>query len=292
MIAIVGAVTVVVASNTSDIRLNPAGLIRAISQRPFIIFSCIYIVAAIFLATLSEGEYGRRFVIVDVGLCAIFGGYSSFCCEKRLNGGTGGFTVLSTKGISTILTIEWIDMFTEWITYPVIVVLVATGIGQIRYLNRALKRFDSKVVIPINFVLFTLSAIIGSAILYGDFKKANFHRMLTFLYGCAATFLGVFIIAWSPSTDHPDTDVAEDGRVEVGEDERDAVERTLNVGDVVEGGAGASAGGGARSLGRRTPLRSGVPGGPILQHKSSSVSIIGISPAQVRIIYFSFRGLL
>jgi hypothetical protein len=34
----------------------------------------------------------------------------------------GGFTVLSTKGISTLLTLEWIDMFTEWITYPVILV--------------------------------------------------------------------------------------------------------------------------------------------------------------------------
>ena len=37
----------------------------------------------------------------------------------------------------------------------------------------------------------------GSAILYGDFKKATFHQLVTFLYGCVATFLGVFIIAWA-----------------------------------------------------------------------------------------------
>ena len=177
-------------------------------------------------------------------------------------------------------------MFTEWITYPVIVVLVATGIGQIRYLNRALKRFDSKVVIPINFVLFTLSAIIGSAILYGDFKKAKFHRMLTFLYGCAATFLGVFIIAWSPSTKHSDTNVVEE-RVEIREDERVGVENAGGV--VVEGSSSAS---GARSLGKRTPLRPGVPGAPKLQHKSSSVNIIGISPAQVSTVIFLFHHLL
>jgi len=72
--------------------------------------------------------------------------------------------VLSTKALSTLLTMEWIKIFTEWITYPIIAVsclyypahfascehrlfqiLLGTGIGQIRYLNRALMRFDSKV---------------------------------------------------------------------------------------------------------------------------------------------------
>jgi len=91
-------------------------------------------------------------------------------------------------------------MFAQWLTYPVLAVLILTGVGQIRYLNRALMRFDSKVVIPVQFVLFTLSAIIGSAILYGDFKTAKFHQIVTFLYGCVATFLGVFIITWAPSS--------------------------------------------------------------------------------------------
>jgi hypothetical protein len=55
-------------------------------------------------------------------------------------------------------------MFTKWITYPLLLVsdnlqpnlgrpgiesfpqvLMSTGVGQIRYLNRALMRFDSKV---------------------------------------------------------------------------------------------------------------------------------------------------
>lgn len=75
-IAMLGAITVVLAANTSDVRLDPAGLQRAISQRPFIVFSCIYVVAAIVLAGLSEGRLGRSVVFVDVGLCAIFGGCS------------------------------------------------------------------------------------------------------------------------------------------------------------------------------------------------------------------------
>ncbi|KAK7061572.1 DUF803 domain membrane protein [Favolaschia claudopus] len=182
VIAVVGAVTVVLASNASDTRLDPDALLLAISQTPFIVYSIAYLIGIVILSILSEGNAGRRSVFVDVGLCALF----------------GGFTVLSTKAISTLLTMQWFEMFTKWITYPTILVLILTGVGQIRYLNRALMRFDGKVVIPIQFVLFTISAIIGSAVLYGDFKKASFHQLVTFLYGCAATFTGVFIIAWEP----------------------------------------------------------------------------------------------
>lgn len=39
-------------------------------------------------------------------------------------------------------------------------------------------------------MLFNLTAIVGSAILYRDFDKINFHRFLTFFYGCMTTFLG------------------------------------------------------------------------------------------------------
>ncbi|TDL29462.1 DUF803-domain-containing protein [Rickenella mellea] len=239
LVAIVGAVTVVIASKQSDTRLDPAGLLRAITQTAFIVLSIIYAVGICILVGLSEGHLGREWVYVDVGACALF----------------GGFTVLATKGISTMFTMTWWQMFTEWITYPILLVLISSGIGQIKYLNRALMKFDSKVVIPTQFVLFNLSAIVGSAVLYGDFRKATLHSMVTFLYGCAATFAGVFIITWTP----PDTRAgpALDRRAE----SRDAVNEGLGDGE------------------RQVELT--VPGPrQILRAKASSMSIVGLSPAQ------------
>ena len=145
----IGAVTVVLASNASDTRLDPEGLIRAISQIPFIIYSGVYIIGAIVLATLSEGSIGRNWVFVDIGICALFGlsPALSFPLAVHLSKPllAGGFTVLSTKALSTLVTLQWIEIFSKWITYPLIAVLILTGVGQIRYLNRALMRFDSKV---------------------------------------------------------------------------------------------------------------------------------------------------
>lgn len=65
---------------------------------------------------------------------------------------------------------------------------------QIRYINRALQRFDSTQVIPTQFVLFTLSVIVGSAVLYGDFNSMSASRAGKFVGGCFMTFLGVYFI--------------------------------------------------------------------------------------------------
>ncbi|KAJ7095234.1 DUF803-domain-containing protein [Mycena belliarum] len=250
LIAVIGAVTVVLASNASDTRLDPDALLLAISQTPFIVYSCVYVVGIIVLSILSEGIAGRKWVFVDVGLCALF----------------GGFTVLSTKAVSTLLTMEWLEMFTKWITYPTIAVLAFTGVGQIRYLNRALMRFDAKLVIPIQFVFFTISAIVGSAVLYGDFKKATFHQLVTFLYGCAATFTGVFIIAWEPEKD------SEDETASPMDDSLDPNGHESEDGD-----------GSLDAVVRRKRLTLVLPNGfreNQLLHKQSAVSMLALSPAR------------
>ena len=74
-----GAITVVFSANPSDVRLNPQGLIEAIKQRAFVVYSIVYAVGVVILSGLSERSTGRRWVYVDVGLCALFGVFVSRC---------------------------------------------------------------------------------------------------------------------------------------------------------------------------------------------------------------------
>lgn len=110
-------------------------------------------------------------------------------------------------------------------------------------------------------MLFNLSAIVGSAILYGDFKRTTFHQFVTFLYGCGATFLGVFIIAWAPTAVDP-AEEAEGAQEEV----------PLDAGAV-------------GVLGRRRHATLVLPtnvreGQPILKRRRSAAGMIGLSPAR------------
>ena len=103
------------------------------------------------------------------------------------------------------------------ITYLLVFILVFSALMQIRYINRALQRFDSTQVIPTQFVLFTLSVIIGSAVLYRDFESFTADRAGKFVGGCLMTFLGVyFITSGRVRADDESTYSAEDEEEAIG----------------------------------------------------------------------------
>lgn len=106
----------------------------------------------------------------------------------------GGYTALSTKGVASLLSISLWRALTFPVFYLLLLILTVSALAQIRYLNRALQRFDSTQVIPTQFVLFTLSVIIGSAVLFRDFESATPDQFGKFFGGCALTFLGVYLI--------------------------------------------------------------------------------------------------
>lgn len=82
---------------------------------------------------------------------------------------------------------------------------------QVRYVNKALQRFDSTQVIPIQFVSFTLCVIIGSAVLYRDFERTTAEQAIKFIGGCFLTFFGVFLItSGRPPADEDEETLSDD----------------------------------------------------------------------------------
>ncbi|WEW56523.1 hypothetical protein PRK78_001969 [Emydomyces testavorans] len=177
LVAIAGAVTVVLSANTSEGKIGPDDIMKMITRWEFELYLGLTIALILILMWVSE-KHGQKTLLIDLGLVGLFGGY----------------TALSTKGVSSLLSYTLWHVITFPITYVLVAVLVFSAMMQIRYINRALQRFDSTQVIPTQFVLFTLSVIVGSAILYRDFEKATLRQGLQFFGGCALTFLGVYLI--------------------------------------------------------------------------------------------------
>lgn len=138
----------------------------------------------------------------------------------------GGYTALSTKGVASMLSYTLWRALTTPVTYALLVVLIGTAVMQVKYVNKALQRFNSTQVIPVQFVMFTLSVIIGSAILYGDFYQATADQVGKFVGGCLLTFFGVFLItSGRENTDDDSSDgeesSEEEGELNVGSAEQD-----------------------------------------------------------------------
>lgn len=192
VIAVAGAVTVVLSAKQEETKLDPHDVWDAITTTAFEIYMGVSIFLIIVLMWASP-RYGNRTILIDLGLVGLFGGY----------------TALTTKGVSSMLSSTLFGAFTTPVTYGLIVVLLATAVMQVRYVNKALQRFDSTQVIPIQFVIFTLSVIIGSAILYRDFERTTAEQAAKFVGGCLLTFFGVFLIT-SGRPRHDDEDQLSD----------------------------------------------------------------------------------
>jgi drug/metabolite transporter (DMT)-like permease len=177
LVAIAGAVTIVLSAKNSETKMGPDDLWDAIKRWEFLLYLGITCVAIIALMIASP-KYGDRTILIDLGLVGLFGGY----------------TAISTKGIASLLSDTLWRTFTFPITYLLVVILVVSAVMQIRYVNRALQRFDSTQVIPTQFVLFTISVIIGSAVLYREFESTTAARVGEFAGGCLLTFFGVYLI--------------------------------------------------------------------------------------------------
>lgn len=133
----------------------------------------------VFLSILAESGHDSQHLLIDIALCAAL----------------GGFTVLSTKAVSSLFSSLVWRAFREPVFYGALGLLLVTALGQLRYLNRALQRFPSKRVVPAQFACFTLSVLLGSSVLYRDFDDVSPQRFMTFVLGLTTTLVGVALLA-------------------------------------------------------------------------------------------------
>lgn len=217
IIAIAGAVTVVLSANTQETKLEPHDVWNAISTMEFEIYVAVTC-SLIAVLMWASPRYGHRTILIDLGLVGLFGKLSQFLYPTHVSRLAqalthlfqGGYTALSTKGVSSMLSSTFLGAFTTPVTYLLVLVLFGTAIMQVRYVNRALQRFDSTQVIPIQFVMFTLSVIIGSAVLYRDFERTTARQAAKFVGGCLLTFFGVFLITTGRPRQDEDEEVLSD----------------------------------------------------------------------------------
>lgn len=251
LIAVSGVVTVVLSANQKETKLNPDDVWGAITTMAFEIYLGVTMLLIILLMWAST-KYGKRTILIDLGLVGLFGGY----------------TALATKGVSSMLSTSFLAAFTTPVTYALAFVLLSTAIMQIRYVNKALSRFDSTQVIPVQFVMFTLCVITGSAVLYRDFEKTNRKQAAKFVGGCLLTFFGVFLI--TSGRDQRDDDDDDEDRLS----ETDGIEETIGLMQH-DGGVSAS----ALSQPRREQRRPSLPPPKTPSRRSSRMSRVSFADA-------------
>ncbi|KAG8441793.1 hypothetical protein GDO86_010827 [Hymenochirus boettgeri] len=106
-------------------------------------------------------------------------------------------TVISVKAVSgmIVLTFKGSMQLTYPIFYVMLVIMIASCVFQVKFLNQAMQLYNATEVVPINFVFFTTSAILAGVVFYQEFSGASVFNILMFIFGCVLSFFGVFLIS-------------------------------------------------------------------------------------------------
>ncbi|MED6130780.1 hypothetical protein PIB30_003801 [Stylosanthes scabra] len=146
----------------------------------FILYTVAMVILVGFLIVYCVPRYGQTHMIVYIGICSF----------------TGSITVMAVKavGIALKLTFEGTNQFKYFQTWFFTMVVIGCCLLQINYLNKALDTFNTAVVSPVYYVMFTSLTIFASIIMFKDWDSQSASQIATELCGFVTILSGTFLL--------------------------------------------------------------------------------------------------
>ncbi|KAG6479044.1 hypothetical protein ZIOFF_062499 [Zingiber officinale] len=125
-------------------------------------------------------QYGQTHIMVYIGVCSL----------------VGSLSVMGVKalGIALKLTFSGMNQLIYPQTWLFAIIVVSCVITQISYLNKALDTFNTAVVSPIYYVMFTSLTILASVIMFKDWDRQHPTQIATEMCGFVTILSGTFLL--------------------------------------------------------------------------------------------------
>lgn len=180
LICILGS-TIIVLHAPQEMSLSSVQQIWKLAIQPaFLMYTTSAIAITLFLVLYCAPRYGQSNILVYIGICSI----------------VGSLTVMSVKaiGIAIKLTLEGANQIFYFQTWVFTMVAITCIIIQLNYLNMALDNFNTAVVSPIYYALFTAFTILASAIMFKDYSGQSIGSIVSELCGFITILSGTFLL--------------------------------------------------------------------------------------------------
>ncbi|XP_069469129.1 magnesium transporter NIPA2-like [Ambystoma mexicanum] len=146
----------------------------------FIVFAVCILVSSLLLIFVAGPRYGHSNVLVYVLICSAVGSLS-VSCVKGL-------------GIAIKELFSGQPVLKEPLGWVLLICLVICISIQINYLNKALDIFNTSIVTPIYYVLFTTAVMTCSAILFKEWQHMTVDNIIGTVSGFLTIVFGVFLL--------------------------------------------------------------------------------------------------
>ncbi|KAL5703250.1 hypothetical protein ACHQM5_028364 [Ranunculus cassubicifolius] len=180
VLCMVGSTTIVLHAPQEKAMHSVKEVWHLATEPGFIVYTCVVAVLVLVLMFLFAPRYGKTHLVVYVLICSLM----------------GSITVMSVKalGIALKLTFEGFNQFKFYQTWIFTVIVVVCCILQLNYLNKALDTFNTAVISPVYYVMFTTFTIMASIIMFKDWSSQNASDIATELCGFVTILSGTFLL--------------------------------------------------------------------------------------------------
>ncbi|TDL17287.1 DUF803-domain-containing protein [Rickenella mellea] len=148
----------------------------------FLAYGGACIVVALVIIFYFAPRYGKKSMLWYIAVCSLIGGISVSCTQ-----GLGACILTSIRGQ---------NQFKNWFIYFLLAFVTVTLLTEIYYLNVALAMFNTAMVTPTYYVMFTFCTLVTSVILYQGLK-ASASQIVTIALGFFVICTGIFILQMS-----------------------------------------------------------------------------------------------
>ncbi|XP_047340841.1 probable magnesium transporter NIPA4 [Impatiens glandulifera] len=184
---ILGCVLCVVGSTTIVLHAPQERTIESVTEvwdlatEPgFLLYATIVLTTVFVLIFHYIPQYGQTHIMFYIGVCSL----------------VGSLSVMSVKalGIALKLTLSGTNQLIYPQTWAFAIVVATCVITQMNYLNKALDTFNTAVVSPIYYVMFTSLTILASVIMFKDWDRQNPTQIVTEMCGFVTILSGTFLL--------------------------------------------------------------------------------------------------
>ncbi|KAI8084729.1 magnesium transporter NIPA-domain-containing protein [Halteromyces radiatus] len=150
----------------------------------FMTYSVFAVGISLFLVFYCGPRWGSKNMLVYITVCSLIGSLSVVFTQ-----GIGGTIVHS-------LAVE--NQFDDWFVYLVLALTIVTLMVEIIYLNKALNIFNTALVTPTYYVIFTTLTIVSATVFYRGFEASG-TDVTTCVFGFLIICSGVALLHHSRS---------------------------------------------------------------------------------------------
>lgn len=146
----------------------------------FLVYMSAVLVLCAVLVLYFSPRVGRSNILVYISICSLL----------------GAFTVSSVKGLAIAINTVFYDMsvLASPLTWILLLTLIVSIITQVNYLNKSLDTFNTLLVYPIYYVLFTSVVLSTSIILFQEWRSMATVDVVTTLGAFLVIVVGVAML--------------------------------------------------------------------------------------------------